>query len=69
MTPEQLAALETGDIIRGGSGQAYVVLANYGPGFGAVAVQTVLATNPSEWTLVRRAGQPRRKRAARGRRR
>jgi hypothetical protein len=55
MTPEQFHALQPGDIVRGiRSGEAYVVLANYGSRI--TAVRAVDMTNPDEWKLVLRTG-------------
>lgn len=53
MTKAELNGLNTGDIIKGATGNVYVVLANYGSHI--TAVRTVDVTNESEWSLVAKA--------------
>lgn len=51
MTPEQLRALQPGDVVRHVLGSdAYVVTANYGSR--VTAVRTVDMTNPAEWLII-----------------
>jgi hypothetical protein len=52
MTKEAIAALDHGDIVRHGNGEAFVVLQNDGKT--VTAVRTIIVSNPIEWTLLKR---------------
>jgi hypothetical protein len=54
MNPEEFEKLKEGDIIRSGSGEAYIVTESYGDR--KVVVRTLTATNPWEWELVWKSG-------------